>query len=48
MAKGLALVDVEALIAKYVLLSLKHSMGRCAGLALREQLYYNFISLVWQ
>jgi hypothetical protein len=27
MAKGLALVDMEALVAKYMLLSVKHSMG---------------------
>ena len=27
MAKGLALVDVEALVVKNMLLSLKHSMG---------------------
>ena len=27
MAEGLALVDVEALVAKDMLLSLKHSMG---------------------
>ena len=27
MAKGLALVDVEALVAKDMLLSLEHSMG---------------------
>ena len=29
MAKGLALIDVEALVAKDMLLSLKHSMGHC-------------------
>ena len=34
-AKGLALVDVEALVAKDMLMSLKRSMGHCIGLALR-------------
>ena len=29
MAEGLALVDVEALVVKDVLLSLEHSMGHC-------------------
>ena len=37
MAKGLALVDVEALVAKDMLLSLKHSTGHCGGLALRTR-----------
>ena len=32
MAKGLAFVDVEALITKDMLLSLKHSMGHCGVL----------------
>ena len=32
MAEGLALVDLKAL--KDILLSLKHSMGHCVGLAL--------------
>jgi hypothetical protein len=35
MAKGLALVDVEALVVKDMLLSLKYSMCHCVGLALR-------------
>jgi hypothetical protein len=29
MAEGLALIDVEALVAKDMLLSLKHLMGHC-------------------
>ena len=32
MAEGLALVDVEALVAKDMLLSLKHSMGHSSTL----------------
>ena len=34
MAKGLALVDVEALVAKDMLLSLKHSMSHISTLQL--------------
>jgi hypothetical protein len=37
MAEGLALADVEALIAKNIL-SLKYSMGHFVGLALRISL----------
>ena len=36
MAKGLALVDVEALVMKDMLLSLKHSMGHCVAPNIEE------------
>ena len=35
MAEGLTFVDVEALVAKDMLLSLNPSMGHCVDLALR-------------
>ena len=42
MAEGLALVDVEAMVVKDMLLSLNHSMGHCVDLALRLITKTNF------
>ena len=43
MAEGLALIDMEALVVKDVLLSLKHWMCHCAGLAFRTLILLQYV-----